>query len=136
MNHVIIDGYNVIHAVPSLKRSLAQHPETARELLIHSVSKVTFSHKFRATIVFDGSSPDSSHPEMRAPVHVVFSFPLSADEKIKQMIEVNKPVLFDCVVDPYENCYPMIPSGAAHDQMILSDAEDEPKVTEAGKILV
>jgi acetolactate synthase-1/2/3 large subunit len=62
--------------------------------------------------------------------------PSELDGRIEEMIAVNKPVLFDCRVDPHENCYPMIPSGAAHNQMILTDAEDEPKVSEAGKILV
>jgi hypothetical protein len=38
------------------------------------------------------------------------------------MIEVKKPVLFDCVVDPAENCFPMIPSGRAHNEMLLGDA--------------
>jgi acetolactate synthase-1/2/3 large subunit len=62
--------------------------------------------------------------------------PEELDAKINEMIDVDRPVIFDCVVDPYENCYPMIPSGAAHDEMILSDSEDEPKVSEAGKMLV
>ena len=35
--------------------------------------------------------------------------PGELDEKIREMIEVKKPVLFDCVVDPAENCFPMIP---------------------------
>jgi acetolactate synthase-1/2/3 large subunit len=45
-------------------------------------------------------------------------------------------VLFDVRVDPHENCYPMIPSGAAHDEMILSDSEEEPEVSEEGKMMV
>jgi acetolactate synthase-1/2/3 large subunit len=51
------------------------------------------------------------------------------------MIAYAGPVVFDCVVDKVENCYPMIPSGAAHDEMILPDAV-EAKVSEAGKMLV
>ena len=62
--------------------------------------------------------------------------PSELDAKIEEMIAVKRPVLFDVRVDPKENCYPMIPSGAAHDQMILSDAEDEPTVTEEGKMMV
>ena len=46
--------------------------------------------------------------------------PAELDGKILEMIDVKKPVLFDCRVDPTENCYPMIPSGAAHNEMILS----------------
>ena len=58
------------------------------------------------------------------------------DEKLKQMIDYDGPVIFDCVVDKNENCYPMIPSGAAHDEMILADAQDQPGVTEAGRQMV
>jgi acetolactate synthase-1/2/3 large subunit len=47
-------------------------------------------------------------------------------------------VLFDCVVDPAENCFPMIPSGRAHNEMILGDAAEtlEDAITEEGKMLV
>ena len=62
--------------------------------------------------------------------------PDELDGKIMEMISVNKPVLFDCRVDPKENCYPMIPSGAAHNEMILSDEGEEPKVSDAGKMMV
>jgi len=64
------------------------------------------------------------------------SKPDELDAKITEMISVKRPVLFDCRVDPHENCYPMIPSGAAHDEMILSDAEEEPEVSEEGKMMV
>jgi len=64
--------------------------------------------------------------------------PGELDEKIREMIEVKKPVLFDCVVDPAENCFPMIPSGRAHNEMLLGDAATrvEDAVTEEGKMLV
>lgn len=65
------------------------------------------------------------------------STPDELDDKIKEMIEVRRPVLFDCRVDPKENCYPMIYSGAPHNEMVLSDADDEAvEVTEEGKMLV
>src|SRR4051795_2308939 len=64
--------------------------------------------------------------------------PGDLDHKIKEMIEVDKPVLFDCVVDPKENCFPMIPSGRAHNEMLLGDAAMslEEMVTEKGKVMV
>jgi acetolactate synthase-1/2/3 large subunit len=62
--------------------------------------------------------------------------PGELDEKIQHMISVKRPVLFDCRVDPHENCYPMIPSGAAHDEMILSEGEEEPELSEEGKMMV
>lgn len=91
MQHFIIDGYNVIHTIPSLKKTLAHDAQSARELLIHSVAQLTHQRKFRCTIVFDGSSPiDSSKQSPHAPIHVVYSFPHTADAKIKQMIEQSK----------------------------------------------
>lgn len=62
--------------------------------------------------------------------------PGELDDKIKLMVDTKGPVIFDCLVDKMENCYPMIPSGAAHNQMILGDSEDEPTVSDAGKMLV
>jgi acetolactate synthase-1/2/3 large subunit len=64
--------------------------------------------------------------------------PSELDFAIKEMIEVDKPVIFDCVVDQAENCFPMIPSGRAHNEMILGDAavSIEEAVTEEGKMLV
>jgi len=49
---------------------------------------------------------------------------------------VNKPVIFDCVVDKTENCYPMIPSGKAHNEMLLGKKEEEEEISEEGKVLV
>jgi acetolactate synthase I/II/III large subunit len=64
--------------------------------------------------------------------------PDDLDDKIREMIEVQKPVIFDCAVDPSENCFPMIPSGRAHNEMLLGDAATrvEDAVTEQGKMLV
>jgi len=61
--------------------------------------------------------------------------PQELDGKILEMIKVKKPVLFDCRVDPMENCYPMIPSGAAHNEMLLSP-DDGGEISDAGKMLV
>ena len=64
--------------------------------------------------------------------------PGDLDAAIKEMIKVDKPVIFDCVVDKAENCFPMIPSGRAHNEMILGDAAESigDAVTEEGKMLV
>src|SRR3974377_1273320 len=64
--------------------------------------------------------------------------PGDLDRAIKEMIDVDRPVLFDCVVDPKENCFPMIPSGRAHNEMLLGDAgvTVAEAITEEGKMLV
>ena len=60
------------------------------------------------------------------------------DDKILEMIAVNRPVLFDCRVEKAENCFPMIPSGAAHNEMLLGDDGRDlgTAIDEKGKVLV
>jgi acetolactate synthase-1/2/3 large subunit len=64
--------------------------------------------------------------------------PADLDAAIQEMIDVDKPVIFDCLVDQNENCFPMIPSGRPHNEMILGDAAEgiEDAVTEEGKMMV
>ena len=63
--------------------------------------------------------------------------PEELDEKIAEMLSVNQPVIFDCVVDKHENCYPMIPSGKPHNQMLLGKQDEkEDEISEEGKVLV
>ena len=61
--------------------------------------------------------------------------PDELDQKIKEMIKVDRPVIFDCVVDKEENCFPMILSGKPHNQMLLGKQEEE-EISDEGKTLV
>ncbi|WP_127142887.1 acetolactate synthase 3 large subunit [Pelagibacterium montanilacus] len=63
--------------------------------------------------------------------------PAELDDKIAEMIDVKKPVIFDCVVSKEENCFPMIPSGKPHNEMILPDTANLGSIIdEKGKVLV
>ncbi len=64
--------------------------------------------------------------------------PSELDAAIAEMIAVKKPVIFDCVVDPAENCFPMIPSGKAHNEMLFGEAVENigDVIDEKGKMLV
>jgi len=63
--------------------------------------------------------------------------PAELDEKIEEMINTDGPVIFDCHVDQDENCFPMIPSGKPHNQMLLGPKDqEENKITGKGKALV
>jgi acetolactate synthase-1/2/3 large subunit len=66
--------------------------------------------------------------------------PGNLDDAIREMIEVDRPVIFDCRVANLANCFPMIPSGKAHNEMLLPDeATDEAvgsAIDEKGKQLV
>jgi acetolactate synthase-1/2/3 large subunit len=65
------------------------------------------------------------------------SDPALLDAAILEMINSPKPVIFDCVVEKAENCFPMIPSGKAHNEMILGDVTDIGNVIDAaGRKLV
>jgi len=57
--------------------------------------------------------------------------PGDLDDAIKEMIDVKKPVLFDCRVAALANCFPMIPSGKAHNEMLLPDEATDEAVANA-----
>jgi acetolactate synthase-1/2/3 large subunit len=52
------------------------------------------------------------------------SDPADLDAAIDEMIRTPNAVIVDCLVDKMENCFPMIPSGKAHNEMILADDAD------------
>jgi acetolactate synthase-1/2/3 large subunit len=63
--------------------------------------------------------------------------PSLVDETIKEMINIDGPVIVDVAVDPKENCFPMIPSGAAHNDMLLGPEDELVRaVSDEGKALV
>ncbi|WP_224823585.1 acetolactate synthase 3 large subunit [Cognatishimia sp. MH4019] len=58
------------------------------------------------------------------------------DEAIKEMLAYDGPVIFDCLVEKHENCFPMIPSGKAHNEMLLGEAETQGAIDAKGSVLV
>jgi len=63
--------------------------------------------------------------------------PEELDDKIIEMLNTDRPVIFDCMVDKQENCFPMIPSGKPHNQMLLGPKDQkEKKITGKGRSLV
>ena len=63
--------------------------------------------------------------------------PSEIDDLIKEMIKVKGPVICDVIVDPSENCFPMIPSGSTHNQMLLGPNDKvEGEISEDGMVLV
>ncbi len=66
--------------------------------------------------------------------------PAELDDKLDEMMAVDRPVIFDCRVVNVENCFPMIPSGEAHNNMLLgehvTDADVANAIGEEGKMLV
>ncbi|WP_420858705.1 acetolactate synthase 3 large subunit [Marivivens marinus] len=64
------------------------------------------------------------------------SDPKDLDDAIMEMLNHDGPVLFDCLVEKHENCFPMIPSGKPHNEMLLGDASTEGAIQSGGAVLV
>ena len=63
--------------------------------------------------------------------------PADLDDAIIEMINYEGPVLFDCLVEKHENCFPMIPSGEPHNKMLLGENVDtQSAIKEGGAVLV
>jgi acetolactate synthase-1/2/3 large subunit len=62
--------------------------------------------------------------------------PEEVDDLIHEMIKEDRAVIADVCIDPEENCFPMIPSGAAHNEIIFAPDSGEGKRQEDGMVLV
>ncbi|MHA7874503.1 acetolactate synthase 3 large subunit [Roseivivax sp.] len=62
--------------------------------------------------------------------------PADLDEAILEMINHDGPVIFDCVVEKHENCFPMIPSGEPHNKMLLGEASTKDAIGASGAVMV
>ena len=58
------------------------------------------------------------------------------DDAIIEMLDYKGPVIFDCVVEKHENCFPMIPSGEPHNKMLLGEASTKDAIGKSGAVLV
>ena len=64
------------------------------------------------------------------------SDPKDLDDAIMEMIRYDGPVIFDCRVEKHENCFPMIPSGKPHNEMLLGNADTQGVIGASGAVLV
>lgn len=62
--------------------------------------------------------------------------PDDLDDAIMEMVNHDGPVIFDCMVEKHENCFPMIPSGEAHNTMLLGEASTKDAIKEGGAVMV
>ncbi|MDX5401230.1 MAG: acetolactate synthase 3 large subunit [Rhodobacterales bacterium] len=67
---------------------------------------------------------------------ILCSDPDDLDDAIMEMINYDGPVIFDCLVEKHENCFPMIPSGKAHNEMLLGDASTKDVIGAKGAVMV
>ena len=63
--------------------------------------------------------------------------PADLDDAIMEMLNHDGPVIFDCLVEKHENCFPMIPSGEPHNKMLLGEnADTQSAIGSSGAVLV
>ena len=63
--------------------------------------------------------------------------PSEVDDVIEEMLNNERFTVADIVIDKSENCFPMIQSGSAHNEMLLNKEQKQDKMAkEKGKILV
>ena len=133
LNQKIQTSYSTVSTAPEL---------VTKELQI----KARFGNKFKITrfkisLIFNAEIPDLRLYTEYLPFPGCYQGPIPSKEasiSIKYAnpaLGIQKPVIFDCVVDKSENCFPMIPSGKPHNQMILGPEEEE-EISDEGKILV
>jgi acetolactate synthase I/II/III large subunit len=62
--------------------------------------------------------------------------PADLDDAIMEMLDYDGPVIFDCLVEKHENCFPMIPSGEPHNKMLLGEASTKDAIGSKGAVMV
>ncbi|SLN13228.1 Acetolactate synthase isozyme 3 large subunit [Pseudoruegeria aquimaris] len=67
---------------------------------------------------------------------IMVSDPADLDDAIMEMLNYDGPVIFDCLVEKHENCFPMIPSGAPHNEMLMGEASTKDAIGSTGAVLV
>jgi acetolactate synthase-1/2/3 large subunit len=67
---------------------------------------------------------------------IICKDPKDLDDAIMEMIRHDGPVIFDCLVEKHENCFPMIPSGEPHNKMLLGDSQATDAIKGKGAVLV
>jgi hypothetical protein len=88
---IVIDGYNLIHAMPELARFVASDLERARDGLVAKLAVYRSGRGVRVTVVFDGQSMAAQPGRPPGGIEVVFSrAPQNADTKIKNMLALEK----------------------------------------------
>ena len=62
--------------------------------------------------------------------------PKDLDAAIQQMLDHDGPFILDVLIERHENCFPMIPSGKPHNEMLLGEAETDGAIQSDGAVLV
>ncbi|MGB9907431.1 MAG: NYN domain-containing protein [Candidatus Saccharicenans sp.] len=82
---LLIDGYNLIHAIPSIARFVRTDLERARELLLMKLSAYATRNKVKITVVFDGRAQEAPTQNPQPGLTIIFTRGEKADQKIKDL---------------------------------------------------
>ena len=101
MKTIIIDGYNVIHAIPELYEIFLRDMQKAREYLVRKLSNTQTIHSFNCTVVFDSKEASLHIQKATEPIRIIFSYPEgTADEVIVNLVkEANSPKSITVISD-------------------------------------
>ncbi|MBN2201706.1 NYN domain-containing protein [bacterium] len=87
----LVDGYNLLHQFPELRRKIEYDMENARESLLARLTGFSLAKGVDISVVFDGSGEPDPAPLRKKAVRVRFSRPPEkADPLIKRMISERK----------------------------------------------
>lgn len=81
----LIDGYNLIQAIPSIARFVSTDLKRARELLLMKLSTYAFRNQVKITVVFDGQAGEFPAENNRSGLTIIFTRGQKADQKIKEL---------------------------------------------------
>lgn len=84
-SNLLIDGYNLIHAIPSISCFVGSDLARARELLLLKLSAYAIKNQVKITVIFDGKPGENAPPSHQPGLNVIFTHGEKADQKIKDM---------------------------------------------------
>ena len=89
MNKIIVDGYNLIHAIPELAEAIETSLEHARNLLLARLKSYTIRKSVAVIVVFDGTQPPLGVDEPVSTRNLIVKFsrtPFKADPLIMNLV--------------------------------------------------
>ena len=91
MKTIIIDGYNLIHAISELYDIFLRDMQKAREQLIFNLTSAITIHSFQCIVVFDSKEASTYFERKNEPIRVIYSYPEgSADDVIVKLVKESK----------------------------------------------
>jgi predicted RNA-binding protein with PIN domain len=104
--HIIIDGYNLMHFYPGYKELINEDMEYAREKFLQEISPLFDSAKHSIVVVFDGRRDFDINAHSLPKIKVIFSaFPEKADARIKDLIDHSRNKALTTVVSSDREVY-------------------------------